>query len=65
MPQGRELFLSAEASLAAYFNLIPGSSNLDENRTIQLNPIPIPLLPDRDFRCLRVQYARVQEQQHD
>ncbi len=58
MPQGRELFLSAEASLAAYFNLIPGSSNLDENRTILLNPIPIPLLPDGEPAFTEASRAR-------
>ena len=46
MPQGRELFQSAEVSLAAYFNLVSGPSNLEFNAVSLLTPIPIPLLPD-------------------
>ncbi len=61
MPQGRELFQSAEASLAAYIDLIPGSSGTVDNTALFLTPIPIPLLPDGEPAFTEASRARFTE----
>lgn len=58
MPQGRELFKSAEVSLAACLNLLLGATNSALNAETFLTPIPIPLLPDGEPTFTEASRAR-------